>query len=228
MSLFTMITGAVSAIGAFITKAAPVVGKVVTSFAEGAIKVLSKISPEAVETVSHIVHGVAEIVGVKTEENPETLGAKAIQEENDKKMEDFDNNANEYISYLKNEVELDKEKFENFSKEEIDGCRTIGMTLETKAVEEKIGGISVTPECLGVLAKLDKEGINIDAKELVSIIQVLKEEGITNLNDVVDVLEGKGERDRIKTGKALDKALGENADEKIDEMKDAARKYEED
>lgn len=227
MSLFTMIAGAVSAVGTFIAKAAPIVGKVVTGFAEGAIKVLSKISPQAVEAAAHIVHSVAEIVGVKTEEDPETLGAKAIQEENDKKMEDFDNNANEYISYLKNEVELDKEKFEKFSKEEMDGCRTIGMTLETKAIEEKIGGITVTPECLGVLAKLDKEGINIDAKELVSIIQALKEEGITNLNDVVDLLEGKGESDRIKTGRALNKALGENSDGKIDEMKDAARKYEE-
>lgn len=227
MSLFTMIAGAVSAVGTFIAKAAPIVGKVVTGFAEGAIKVLSKISPQAVEVAAHIVHSVAEIVGVKTEEDPETLGAKAIQEENDKKMEDFDNNANEYISYLKNEVELDKEKFEKFSKEEMDGCRTIGMTLETKAIEEKIGGITVTPECLGVLAKLDKEGINIDAKELVSIIQALKEEGITNLNDVVDLLEGKGESDRIKTGRALNKALGENSDGKIDEMKDATRKYEE-
>ena len=66
------------------------------------------------------------------------------------------------------------------------------------------------------------------AEKLVDVVQSVKQSGITNMNDIVEYLEGKGNSDRLKTGEVLTEALGENALERILNLKDAVRKYEED
>ena len=70
-------------------------------------------------------------------------------------------------------------------------------------------------------------GLGVDSKDLVSIIEGLKQEGITDLNDVVDLLEGKGSSDRIKTDLALSKVLEGKEGLTVDELKETVRKYEE-
>ena len=205
------------------------IGGAISGFAGKVVEVIENIPNldfgKIISNIGNIIQGIAQVLGIKVEENPEILGAKV--EQGDKKMEDFDNDVERYIQYLREEVKLDKEKLNRMTEEEKLGCKVVGISLETKAIEAKIGDVEISPECLAALAKIDSEGIHIDAKELVKIINILKSEGITNLNDVVEFLEGKGESDRIKTGDALEKALGEGAQDKIYELQDAVRKYEE-
>lgn len=225
------ISSAISAVGSFISSAASTIGTAVSGFAKSAFGIIAKLPIPGLELINvisiaaKIIHAVVEFLGIKSEEDPEVLGAKAEQSE--KSLEDFDNDVEAYIKYLKEEVELDKERFEKMTQEERMGCKAIGMALETKAVEEKIGGIEISPECLATLTKIQSAGINIDAKELVGIVQALKEQGITNMNDVVEFLDGKGSSDRLKTGEAMTTALGDGAATKIMDLQDAVRKYEE-
>ena len=226
------IASAISAVGSFISGVASTIGTTMSGFAKSAFNIIAKLPipginlDNVISIAGKIVHAVVEFLGIKSEQDSEVLGAKA--EQSDKKLEDFDNDVEAYIKYLKEEVELDKERFDKLSPEERLGCKAIGMTLETKAIEEKIGGIDISPECLATLTKIQLSGIDIDAEKLVSIVQLLKAEGITNLNDVAEYLDGKGQSDRMKTGETLIVALGEGADEKIDILKDAVRKFEED
>ncbi len=225
------ISSAISAVGSFISSAASTIGTAISGFAKSAFSVIAKLPVpgldviNVISNVAKIIHAVADFLGIKSEDDPERLGAKA--EQSDKSLEDFDNDVEAYIKYLKEEVELDKEKFDKLTPEEKMGCKAIGMALETKAVEEKIGGIEISPECISTLTKIQSAGINIDAEELVGIVKALKESGVTNLNDVVEFLDGKGSSDRIKTGEALVNALGEGATNKIIDLQDAVRKYEE-
>ena len=226
-----LLTGIVSTVGGFIGGFASKIGAAVCGFAKGAINVLNKINIPGLDLngligkVANIVQSVLDVLGINSEESPEILGAKAGQCE--KNTTDFDS-TEEYIRYLKEEMKLDKEKFDKMTPEEKMGCKAVGIALETKAIEEKIDGVSISPECLGMLTKMQIGGINISGKDLVRIIQILKEEGITNLNDVVEYLEGSGESNRLKTGDALVIALGENGETKVNELKETIRKYEED
>lgn len=232
MGLFSGIGNFISTVGSFISSVASSIGSAVSGFAKSAVSIIAKLPIPGLDIVNilsaaaKIIHAVVDFLGIKSEEDPEILGAKATQ--SDKGLEDFDDDVEAYIKHLKDEVELDKEKFDKMTPEEKLGCKAIGMALETKAVEGKIGGIEISPECLATLIKIQSAGIHIDAKELVGIVQALKESGVTNLNDVVEFLDGKGSSDRIKTGEALAAALGDGATTKILDLLDAVRKYEED
>lgn len=231
--------GLLSALGSFcsgvvncISSAISTVGSAVCSLAKSTFNIIAKIPIPGLEivdiliTAAKIIHAVLEFLGVESEEDPEILGAKA--EQSDKTLEDFDNDVEAYIKYLKEEVELDKEKFDKMSPEEKMGCRAIGMAIETKAIEEKIGGVEISPEFIATLTKIQAAGININAGELVGTIQSLKEAGVTDMKDVAEFLDGKGSSDRIKTGEALANALGDGATDKILTLQDAVRKFEED
>lgn len=233
------LAGALSTAGTFIAGVATKVGPIVSKFASNALSLVAKIPKIDFETVrtiidvaSKIMHSLCEFLGVKSEEDPTILGAKAEQAE--KTLSDFDDDTEEYIKYLKEEIELDKEKFDKMTAEEKMGRKAIGLALETKAVEEKIGGIKMTPEYVTMLAKIHMGSeIVLSAKDLMNLINSLKEAGITDMSDVSEYLEGKGNSDRIKTGNALKEAVKkldnvENENEYVEEMKQAVRQYEED
>lgn len=224
----SLISGAVSYIGGAISTIGPVVCEAAKGFISAVAKIgvdLGKLK-EVVNFVGSIMHIIAEIVmNINLEDTTEELGAKAVQAE--KGIEDFDGDAEAYIRYLKDEIELDRVKFENMSQEEKMGCEAIGITLETKAVEQKLGGVEIPEACLAELGKIHMVGIEIDAVKLLNVIKALRESGITNMNDVVDYLEGKGDSDRIKTGEALKSAMGEGSLERIYQIRDAVLKTEE-
>lgn len=233
MGFLSMIGGAISAVGSFISSVVSNIGPVVGGFAKGLFGIVTKISgiggfigiANTINFIGAVMHAVANLLGIKSEENPEVLGAKAAQAE--KKIEDFDSDAEAYIQYLREEVELDKEKFDKMTPEEKLGCEVVGISLETKAVEQKLGGIEIPEESLVELGKIYLAGIEIDVEKVLNTIKSLKEAGITNMNDVVEYLEERGDSDRFKTGEVLERAIGEGAEEKIDQVKDALRKYEE-
>ena len=223
--------GILDAVGSFISGVVNAIGPVIAGFAKEAFNIISKISIPGlnifsiVSIAAKIIHDVIEFLNIKSEDDPEILGAKA--EQSDKNLEDFDNDVEKYIQYLRDEVKLDKEKFEKFTPEERLGCKAVGMALETKAIEEKIGGIEISPECLATITKIKAAGIDINAKELVEIIKALKSAGITNINDVSEFLDGKGSSDRLKTGEILTDILGDDSNGMIIKLQDAVRSFEE-
>lgn len=134
----------------------------------------------------------------------DVLGAKIAQ--SDKGIDDFDS-IEAYITYLKNEIELDKEKFEALSPEERIAYSITGMAVEAGAIGEKLG-VEIPADVVELVAKIADIGkVAMEAKEIVSIISMLKDEGIENLSDVCDCIKGNGDSDRLKTGETLLKVL---------------------
>ncbi len=226
MGLLSAIGNIVSTAVSFVSGAISSIGASIGGFAKTVLGIMEKLPFPGLQIAAKFIHSVVNVLGIRSEDDPEVLGAKAVQ--SDKSIDDFDNNTEDYINYLRNEVELDKERFGKMTTEERRGCKAIGMTIETKAIEENIGGISISPECLATIAKIQNSGIKLDPDRLVNVVTSLKESGVTNLNDVVECLEGKGNSDRLKTSEALSNALGGNASNKILDLQDAVRKYEED
>lgn len=205
------------------------IGSGLGGFAKTALEIVGKLPipgldiVNVITTIANIIHNIIEFLGIKSEDSAEVLGAKAQQCE--KTIDDFDS-VEDYIKYLKEEITLDMDKFEALSKEERLGCQAMGLTLETKAIEEKME-VKIPEEGWAMMAKMDAAGVAVEAKDVVEIIKSLKEQGITDLGDVIDYLEGKGDSDRVKTGRALLAALGEGGETKMLEALDASRKYEE-
>lgn len=224
-----ILRAAVSAIGSFIGGAAAKVGSFITGFATKALGFLGKLKiPEGVfktvSTVSDIVHSVTGILGIKSEEDPVYLGARA--EQYGKGPDDCES-TEEYIRDLREKVKLDKEKIDKLSQEEKAGYKLMGTAIETRAISEKLGGVNIPESSLGTVAKLEFGGAKIDPKQLAAVLLNLKEQGITDLDDVVHYLEGTGSRNMKEVGEALASALGEDADNKISAMKAAIRSFEE-
>jgi hypothetical protein len=230
---------ALSTAGTWLSGVASTLGPTVTKFADSFLAVVAKIPKiddvdpflKIVDLVGKIIQSIGEIFEVHSEDNAEVLGAKAQQAE--KTMADFDNDTAAYINYLNKEIELDKEKFDKMSDAEKLGCKAAGIALETKAIEEKIGGISISPEYVAAMARIEAYSeLVLNAREWADIIIELKNAGITNLKDVVDYLEAKGDSDTIKTGQVLRAALATVEPEKdtndiIEEMKQVFRGTEE-
>ena len=225
--------GIASGIGSFISNSISKIGDAIGGVARKFVDIVARLPEINVgkiwkifDSVSKVIHAVTEILGINSEDETEVLGAKVEQTE--KTVDDF-TDAEEYINYLKKEVKLDQERFNKMTMEEKMGCKAVGLELETKAIEEKIGGLSISAECLATLAKINAAGgKEINAQQLLDVVKGLKAAGITDLNDVVDYFEGSGTSDRIKTGNALKEVMGEKAEERIDEIKECVRKYEED
>lgn len=134
----------------------------------------------------------------------DVMGVKIAQA--DKGIDDFDS-IDAYINYLKNENEIDKEKFEALSTEERVAYSIIGMAVEAGAIGEKLG-VEISVDAVELVAKIAEIGkVAVEAKEIITMISKLKEEGMVNLADVCDCLKGSGESDRVKTGEVLLKVL---------------------
>lgn len=212
-----------------ITALAPVLQKTMAGFAERLLTLSEKYP--GLEEFANMIGKAAEVMGdilyalgIESDSAAE-LGFKATQ--TDKKMEDFDTVA-EYVEYLRNEITLDKEKFDALSEEEILGHTINGVAIQAGAINEKLG-VEISADLIELAGKIKSaEILEIDAKTFVDVIEKLKDAGIVNLDDVVDYLKGEGDSDRVKTGKALLEALNEVTDgkgaETLGELIDAARK----
>lgn len=232
------ISTVISAVSTFIGGAAVKVGSAISGVASGFISEvlrMPRMSIDVFKTVidiaSKIIHSICEILDTGSKDDAVTLGAKAEQAE--KSISDFGNDVEKYVKYLNDEITLDKAKFEKMTDEQKMGCKAIGMALETKLVEEKLGGVKISPEYLSALTKIQMSSETFFSnKSILEVMKSLKEEGITDMNDVVDYLEGKGSSDRVKTGKIIKEALSkmdeiEDVDKAVEDMKQAVRNKEE-
>ena len=169
------ITDAVSSAIDVVKRVAPVVGKVIVDNAE---KLLT-IATMNMHPLAKIVTAVATILGVlMKDENVEEIGAKAMM--SDKKAEDFES-YNDYIEYLRNDVTLDKEKFDNATEAEKLARAAIGSTLAIKAINEKLDQ-DIPFEAWVALAKAGIEG-----KEAISIFKDFK----GSISEFVDFVNGE-------------------------------------
>ena len=163
------------------------------------LKILSKITPELIKEVTSLISSVAELLGLKDEDDSsEELGLKS--EIADKGLEDFDSRE-EYINYLKDDVELDeydKEKLNNESLKEKYSAK--GLDIEMGAINEKIG-VKLGLEDYVMMAKA---GIN-KVQDFMTIIDTFKEKGVEPLiNEAIERLipmkEGATVIDTLKEG----------------------------
>ncbi len=222
----TFISGAVSFIGSAIST----VGPAISGFAGKVLEVVASIPKisldsikEIVGTVATILECVCKVFGITENETCEELGAKATQD-GVKNIDEFDGDTKAYIDYLRNEVKLDKERLEVMSPEDKLGCKALGISIESKAVEQEIGGVKISPEYLAVMARIHNSGkMNMDAQSFIDVTESLKKSGIRDMKDVSDFFEHKGNTDSIKTGEALTEAFGslngvDDPYKKIDEI----------
>ena len=184
------------------------------------LKILSKITPELIKEVTSLISSVAELLGLKDEDDSsEELGLKS--EIADKRLEDFDSRE-EYINYLKDDVELDeydREKLNNESLKEKYSAK--GLDIEMGAINEKIG-VKLGLEDYVMMAKA---GIN-KVQDFMTIIDTFKEKGVEPLiNEAIERLipmkEGATVIDTLKEG--VNKL--ENAKETWDKFNDMLENF---
>lgn len=136
-----------------------------------------------IAVVVGIVSAIAEKLGIKTEEEtPEELGMKA--EEAEKKPEDFDS-IEAYIEYLRNEIQIDKQKLEKLSDEDRVKYTAIGTAIYIKGIEEKYG-IQAPAEFWNTAAEMKLSG-----DEVKGYMDTFREKGITNMKDMSDYIRGE-------------------------------------
>lgn len=230
------ITETLKSIGEGISAAKPIIETVAPKLQESAkgfaerMLVLAEKYPfieklaTMLDKVSSVMGDILYAMGISAEPAV-VLGSKI--EKADKGMEDFDS-TEEYINYLQKEIEVDKEKLETLSTEEQVVYTIMGMAVEAGAIGEKLE-VEIPADVVEIVAKIAEIGkITIDAKDIISIINKLKEEGITNLGDVCDCIKGEGDSDRLHTGEAFLKAIdaikpsegGKILNEIIDEVRE--------
>lgn len=163
------------------------------------LKILSKITPELIKEVTNLISSVAELLGLKNEDNnSEEIGMKS--EKADRKPEDFDSKE-EYISYLKDDVELDKYDREKLNDESLkEKYSAKGLGIEMGAINEKMD-VNLGIEDYVMLAKA---GIN-KVQDFMTIVDTFKEKGVEPLiNEAIERLipmkEGSTVIDTLKEG----------------------------
>jgi len=164
-----------SGLGSLVSSACSFVGSCVSSVGRAlvgaATTVIEKLG-SVIDTVVNVVKSVGVALGIiKPEDNIEELGARAC--ESDLKPENFDS-VTEYIEHLKNDIELDKEKFESRSKDVRLAHKGIGLAIMKDGIKEK-SGIEITDDFLLHVGKN-----NISGSETLGIINSFKLNGETS------------------------------------------------
>lgn len=168
---------------------------------------------QVIDSVSDILGDILFALGIETDSATE-MGYKISQAE--KGAGDFDS-IEDYIDYLKNEVEVDEEKLDNLSEGEKLAYTLTGMAVEAGAIGEKLN-IEISADGVELISKIAKlDGMVFNAKEIITVISSLKENGINTLTDVCECIAGEGQSDRLRTRQVLTESLegirpGEGAD----------------
>ena len=187
---------------------APKLQESMKCFAERMLELSEKYSSIAefaqmIDKAADIMGDVFYVLGINADPT-DVMGAKIAQA--DKGIDEFDS-IEAYIDYLRDEIELDKEKFDALSMEERVAYSIIGMAVEAGTIGEKLG-VEISADVVEIVAKIAEIGkLVVEANEVVTLISNLKDEGISNLNDICDCINGAGNSDRLKTGDVFLKVL---------------------
>lgn len=178
-----------SAVGSLCSNIGGAVMGSVSSLVSSFLPVLGPTLEVALSVFVAVVSFLAELFTDKPqEEKPEEIGMKA--EQADKKPENFDS-INDYIEYLRNEVQLDTAKLEKLTPEErqkeIQKYQLVGLGLYIKNIEEQ-QGVKLDPDFLKSIPKLKAQGY--EAADIANLMQSMKNNGVTDMKQYVDFMKG--------------------------------------
>ncbi|WP_305417926.1 hypothetical protein [Photobacterium leiognathi] len=163
-------SSAISSVGSFISSACSAIGSVASKIGSGIANVATSIASLGVSLAAKVGEAIKNVgisLGIiRPEENMEELGEKAILSE--KTPDDF-NSISEYIDHLRNDVVIDKEKFDSLSDAEKLARSSIGASITLKGINEKLDTI-VSPSFMATVAAQD-----LEAKEIIGTIKAYKE-----------------------------------------------------
>ncbi|MEQ6344608.1 hypothetical protein OAY_09360 [Vibrio cyclitrophicus ZF205] len=162
-SVSSLVSSACSVIGSVASKIGSEIAGAATSIANLGVSLAEKVG-EAIKNVG-ISLGV-----IRPEDNLEELGEKAMLSE--KTPDDF-NSINEYIEHLKDDVVIDKEKFDSLSDVEKLARSSIGASITLKGINAKLDTV-VSPSFMATVAAQD-----LDAKEIIGTIKAYKEKSLS-------------------------------------------------
>ncbi|MGL4731723.1 MAG: hypothetical protein ACRCW0_09075 [Clostridium sp.] len=179
-----MIGALLGGLGALAASAISTIGTAISTVGAAVVTGAKALIPElktamvvidVVCKVCSIVSEIAHKLGlVEQDEKIEEIGAKTLQEDTRGRLDG--ESASEYMEYLRNEVELDREKFEKMKDEDKIACSTLGTRLVADSIEEKLSFE------LPSKALLAAGFANTDSQELKSIIDNFKKNNINSLD----------------------------------------------
>jgi hypothetical protein len=175
--------GIMAGIGAAIGAIGSTIGSVAGSLGGLAATAL-KVAAPWLGPIANIISAVAQMLGVfKKDDNIEEMGAKAMQPEA-KSREDFESYA-EYTEHLRNDVELDREKFEKAGPAEKLARTAVGTTIAMRGINEE-KGFDIPIEAWVSMGKLGLDETKV--KEIDTIIDTFKD---GKLDDFAKYVDGK-------------------------------------
>ncbi|MBL0711670.1 MAG: hypothetical protein JJV99_11760 [Colwellia sp.] len=166
MGLWDSVCSVVSSVCSTVNNAVSSIGRAVASVATNIVN----LGVELAGKVGEAIKAVGISLGIlRPDESLEELGEKAMM--SDKKPEDFDS-INDYIDHLRNNVPLDKDKFDKLDDKELLARSAIGSSITLKGIEEKLGTV-VSPEFMATVAKQE-----LAAEQIVATIKAYKEKDL--------------------------------------------------
>lgn len=165
----------ISTLGTVVTKVATSLLTKLPEIVEVALKV-SKV-------ISSVVQSVAEIQGLSPHgEDVEELGFKARQGTR-AKMEN--ESMDDYLNYLRNEVSVDKKKFQALSDEDKLKCNVVGTGMLSQSISEK-SDLEISGDFL-----LDMHKMKMSGEQLSKYIDAFSEKGVDSLDELTQYLRGE-------------------------------------
>lgn len=173
-----------SGLGSMVSSACSMVSSAVSSIGNALVSSASKLLDlpgTRLGPIVEIIRIVATLIGVLTKDDDvEEIGAKAMQPES-KKPEDFDSNA-EYIDYLREEVKLDKEKFNKAGDIEKAARTAVGASIVANGISEQ-KGFDIPLETWVAMAKLN---LTDKAEEVDKLLETFKDGKLEDFSKYVD------------------------------------------
>jgi len=203
MGLLALIGGAISAVAATIGPAL----SAAATFVVTKLPVILETAAVCVSAISTVVTKVSEMLNIAPPgEIPEELGAKVMQEKT--RPIGPEETTQEYLDYLRNEVELDREKFEKMTKEERLNCEIIGDTMLAKSIEEKTG-IELPGDFLYTIPQA-----KLEYQTVLALIKSFSDAGISSLDDFTRyIANDMSEAEAETVGNAVKNAIQETSPE---------------
>ena len=166
-----------------VTSLGPVVTKVASSLLTKLPEIV-EVALKVIRVISAVVQSVAEIQGLSPHgEDVEELGFKAMQEGTRAKMED--ESMEDYLNYLRNEVSVDKTKFQALSEEDKLKCNVMGTGMLSQSISEK-SDLEISGDFL-----LDMHKMKMSGEQLSKYIDAFCEKGVDSLDELTQYLRGE-------------------------------------
>lgn len=191
-------------LGDALSEVGTVIGSVLVETVSNVLDKLPVVLDKAivvVSAISMVVVKVGELLNIASnDENPAELGAKVLQDGT--RSIEPEETAQEYLDYLRNSVELDKNKFETMTEVEKINCEVVGDVILAKSIEEKIG-IEITGDFLITIPKADLKYVMVSA-----LMKSFSNAEISSLNEFTRYISNDmSDTEATKIGNAVKEAI---------------------